>query len=517
MADSSASFLSCPEHGEEAYMQSFIRSHMMNILTPVADHVHELQIQLGQLRQDLKTADGNIGEFKRISDEKCEKLATMENRFYPVHLQIEKLEAEIAMSNREQARMQTEHRLTKSDVRKTAESLLSSDAAIKTLQHNVQSLDSSIESAQAQSKRCSKETLEMRDSFTRLDGMCEGLNQRHFDLVKEWTDSARTGAETRQALKEFMYDVQSQNEFAGGHGHINNDGIEKRLVEIENAFRVDNDEKGKGLKETNVRLLRIEAALDQADDGCPRIFETMGKTQEEVSKQIKDCKDYAATIECGLSVLNSKLETEWVHVFSLTGELERHCKAQSAQIDNVLEEQHNQATQIRKTMHNLTEHDGMQKRLDNQLVNFAKEVEQLTHRQNDEYTKNHYHAALLQQTKIEVDCASAELEKAKSEREHIRDDQAHLQVSNTRLSNRFEACSRSIQGLSKGFQDTERHVLHGECGMLPPKDWKAKALPDVFSKTLQRPETASTAAGQHLRPYSAQTVGSAGGISQASR
>jgi len=105
--------------------------------------------------------------------------------------------------------------------------------------------------------------------------------------------------------------------------------------------------------------------------------------------------------------------------------------------------------------------------------------------QNEASNKLEGHRILLSKTQVDLQHVGDGLGKTNNNFNTLKESLAEANVNVSKLGNRYDACTKNILGMSKGFQDMSRHMNQGE-GLLPSKS--PRKLPELKVPTLESVE-----------------------------
>lgn len=203
-------------------------------------------------------------------------------------------------------------------------------------------------------------------------------------------------------------------------------------------------------------------------------------------------------------------DAEKVSVAASLSDLAKRISKHAEAVQAVEEAQQQELAQVKKVDWSLVEHKNEVRQLkDNQNLlqrelapsfhSFRREAATKLDAQAFEVRKAH--TAVQEQQKL-IEATDEKLQSLGADVSVLREQLATLGASQ-------EAQTKSMLGLSRGFEDTYRHVILGENGMLPPKGKPppmgmrpASALARVYSGTPHRP----TGSAPPKRPSTAGAI-----------
>merc|ERR1719297_633175 len=119
---------------DETSMQSLIRSTMMTMLQPVAEHVREVQEQLALLSKSVGVINEKSDENKMHLNQHQQDLQALRTSLAKSDSHVDRLQSDLTQTQREKERLYDDQETTKNDLAKVAANLRSSNAVLKSLQ-----------------------------------------------------------------------------------------------------------------------------------------------------------------------------------------------------------------------------------------------------------------------------------------------------------------------------------------------------------------------------------------------
>merc|ERR1719210_3222898 len=170
---------------DEKSMQSFIRSTMMGMLAPVADHVREMQSQFGQMHKKVSVVSTTVDENRAQLEQQHADVVAFREYMVNVDSDVEKLRSDLAQVHREKQRLHNDHDVTKNDLAKVASNLRTSNVVLKALQQKTEDLDGDVRALQQGAQKMGRAFLEQREQVAQLKEYAENLNGRYTDTLRD--------------------------------------------------------------------------------------------------------------------------------------------------------------------------------------------------------------------------------------------------------------------------------------------------------------------------------------------
>mmetsp|Transcript_20051 Transcript_20051/g.46694 ORF Transcript_20051/g.46694 Transcript_20051/m.46694 type:complete len:532 (-) Transcript_20051:12-1607(-) len=475
---------------EEAAMQDFVGRHMTHMLQPLADHVRQIQAQVGHLESVIMSTGSRASQTKDVCEAQSKEIRSLQLQISQLSTRCEQQQAELATQGSDRMQLHADHDRTKAQFKKFRSELESSEDRFKDLQEKLQDLEGS--------------TADLRPLLSKLQ-----------ESVKEEDQAIRVLEDGQKALHyrnlTFEEDISTTNKKA----LLN----QKAIADVVKRFEVLREEDLKASNATADRLTHFESMLGDLQRSVTRIDDRLRHCETTVA-DLRHHAENLGTPSQGMQVDLEKLIAE------ATGAQE--AQARYSRLDQVEAE----ASSFRKSY--AMEHRSIQDALEalgKQVTSTADAVESIVEaqqRHNSQIRKSEWSVSSLQADikKVADQSRSLELEVSehlpawereleakitvqnqslqqvimdlKTTQQEVRDYDgrcnetsdriATLVADLERLSKAHDLCAGSVSGLTKGFQDMSRSVVNGENGMLPPTR-PASALPRI------RPASALGASG----------------------
>jgi chromosome segregation ATPase len=187
------------EAGEDM-MQDFVKLHMMSILQPFADRVHELQTMVQQLAVDLGHLRNTSDRQQGVSDQLTQKLSVVRSDADDMNERLEKLETEVTSAKREWHRIEGNHEITKATLGKTKESLETVSSSVGVLQSSLQGASDRISGVECMVTNTEKKIAdEMELRLNKQGRACKDLVERQAEVMKACEQAKTLGQQANAA------------------------------------------------------------------------------------------------------------------------------------------------------------------------------------------------------------------------------------------------------------------------------------------------------------------------------
>jgi len=460
---------------DEKSMQSFIRSHMMSMLTPVADHVREMQNQLGQLQKKVDLASAGVDENRTQLEEQHADVVALRECLVSQDSEVEKLRSDLAQVQREKQRLHGDHDVTKNDLAKVAGNLRTSNVVLKAIQQKTEDLDGDIRTLQQGHQKMAKNILEQGEMVAQNREFAENLNGRHADTVRDLSSVAKAHRDTDATMRDFMH--VCENKDAGYHAEFlritdTTESIETRLGGTQQHVLEAMD----GLKLLDAGLRLIRSSLDH-DEGSSRKVDQLYLWREKTTIALKEQSDNISKLEEALAQVQNTTVSDKENSDHRFRDVDKRINHQGTKLEKLGVAVNLQGESVSRNESSIGKLERGIEALGEQADLMRADHQALRALQNEATNKLEGHRILLSKTQAELQHAGNEIGKTNGAVSTLKDGlaEAHMHVS--RLGSRYDACTRNILGMSKGFQDMSRHMNQGEQGLLPPKT--PRKLPEL--------------------------------------
>jgi len=473
-------------HGEpeEHNLQSFVRNQMISIISPVAEHVREMQDQLQELKKGFSQIDDRERGDRNAIDKNFQEMSKLRDSLEKMDTRLEQLDRDVAMSKREKDRLEAEHEVTKSDLSKTAGNLRTSNVLLKAVQQKTEDLDGDIRNVHSSTSKIGRTLMEHAEKLAQLQDMGEVLNERHLEMVKELSDVAKTGTDTECSLQQLTHD----------HGKAKA-ALPKEVGRLENLIGSVNlqlDKMVKGMHETShavsntdaqVRL--IQESLDH-QDGASRKIDELTSWKGQAVALMKSTVHSVKDLEVKIDLLTEASSNEKELVASSLRNVENTLNSHKIRIERTADVQHKHGEQLKASEHGIGQLHKSFDDLTEKAQLLSADQKNLRSLQNDTASKLESHHITLSKTQADLEKHGVELDHSKTDISNLRDGIAATNSSMSKLGSRYDYCTKNISDMSRAFQDVSQHVSRGDHGLLRPKTPRSGRLPDIAGGTSPR-------------------------------
>jgi len=478
---------------DEKSMQGFIRSTMMTMLQPVAEHVREIQEQTCQLAKGLATNNERIDENKLHLDQQQQDLQAFRACLAHTDTHVDRLQTDLVQTQREKERLFNEHEVTKGDLTKVAANLRESNTVLKAVQSKAEDMDSDIRNLQGGAAKAASKLQENEEKTSQLSEFAESLGGRHADLVREVSNVAQAGGTTDSALRKFIHsceqaDAALQNELSRLDDHLSS--LEGRLGKTQGQ-----------LFEVTDRYKVLDAAWKQLKSSCdsntgsPSDSGHVDNWRDHAAASLSDTISHMNRLDKAFSQLNNTVMSDKEGADAQFRDLDSRLKANISKVESLGNGLQTQGEQIRKhEVHASRMHKGLEA-LGEQadLLHADQQVLRAAH--NEAANQQELQRISLAKTQADLNNANNQINHASKQVFALQDGMAETSKDVSKLGSRYDSCTRNILGMSKGFQDMSRHVHHGEHGLLQPKS--ARRLPELQGNSRPGSPERSSPLGSH--------------------
>mmetsp|Transcript_60366 Transcript_60366/g.116424 ORF Transcript_60366/g.116424 Transcript_60366/m.116424 type:complete len:502 (+) Transcript_60366:109-1614(+) len=462
------------ENEDEKSMQGLIRSSMMAMLQPVAEHVREIQEQTSQLAKSLATTNGKIDENKQHLNQQQQDLQAFRTCLAHTDSHVDRLQTDLVQTQREKDRLHSEHEVTKSDLTKVAGNLRGSNLVLKALQAKAENMDTDIGSLQGAAARTATKVQETQEKNAQLREFAENLSGHHYDLVREVAKVAHCAGTTDSALRKFIHSCEQtdkalQNEFARLDDHLNSlEGrlgkTQNHLIEVSDSYKaLDATRKHpKSTYDNNESPHKMDAVQAPWDQNA----QTLKEHRSDLNRLDKALAELSATVISNKDSCNSQVRNLESRIKGNAGALDSHNKQLQAHSEQIGKSDA-QIARMQKSIEAMGEQADL----------LHADQQGLSAAQNQAANKQEIQRIALTKTQADLQQTNKEIQTIGKQIFALKDGMAETSKDMSKLSSRYDSCTRNILGMSKGFHDMSRHVSQGEHGLLQPKS--ARRLPEL--------------------------------------
>mmetsp|Transcript_133910 Transcript_133910/g.267243 ORF Transcript_133910/g.267243 Transcript_133910/m.267243 type:complete len:502 (+) Transcript_133910:98-1603(+) len=481
---------------DEKSMQGLIRSTMMTMLQPVAEHVREIQEQTSQLVKGLATNNARIDENKLHLDQQQQDLQAFRTCLAHTDSHVDRLQTDLIQTRREKERLFTEHEVTKGDLTKVAANLRESTTVLKALQVKTEDMEADIRKLHGAATKAATKLQDNEEKSAQLREFAESLSGQHADLVREVVKVAQAGSTTDSALRKFIHsceqsDAGLQNELARLDDHLNS--LEGRLGKTQGQLLEVSD----SYKVLDAAWKQLKGSFD-IDTGT-RHADTFQTWRDHAASALSEAISNVDRIDKSLAQLSTTVISDKESADAQFRDLESRLKVNASKVDSLGNSLQGQGEQIRKHEVHVSRMQKGLEALGEQADLLHADQKGLREAHNEAANKQELQRIALAKTQADLSHANKEIHHASKQVFALQDGMAETSKDVTTLGSRYDSCTRNILGMSKGFQDISRHVHQGEHGLLQPRS--ARRLPELRSTSRHgSPERSSPLSNQTFEP-----------------
>lgn len=463
---------------DETSMQSLIRSTMMTMLQPVAEHVREVQEQLALLSKSVTVTHEKYDENKTHLNQHQQDLQTLRTCLAKTDSHLDRLQSDLTQTQREKERLHNDHEATKSDLGKIAANLRSSNAVLKSFQGKADDMDADIRTLQSNSAQAAKQLTEHAEKSAQLQEFSETLQGKNADLVRDLADVAKFHSTTDSALRKFIHsceqaDAGLQNELVRLQDHLNS--LETRLGSTQQQL-LDAIDTLK-LQDAAFRQMRSSLDLDDGKDRDTASWRDHATWRDNAAATLADAVSNLDRLDKSVAQLQNSTNAQKESSDSQFKDLEAKVKTQANNHDKLKGGFNTHGEQIKKVEVHVGRLQRGLEAVGEQADLLHTDQQGLQAAHNDTVNKQELHRIALAKTHADVQTANKELQATSKHVHNLRDSLSETNVNLSKMGGRYDTCTKNMLGLSRGLQDISRHVTQGEHGLLQPKS--ARRLPEL--------------------------------------
>jgi len=478
---------------EEEYMQNFVRNHMTSILFPLAEHVREIQAQLEAVTRDFAVAeDARADQKQKLSDQVYKELTDLANGLQQTNARLEK--AELAIAPPEPDQQEAVQDNTHVDLKKAVADIRALERKVTDMQGSSQELDDKFQALQLSSTKTGKQVVEHGETLNQLNDLYKCLSYRLVDIDKDVGNSAKLHKRNERSIASFHASYEQQKEedqkqFA----RLNDEWIsfDDRLGDTNRNLQREADR----LISSQQDIQALKKAVDSERTSAVKL-EALQKRLLEVVASVKAQSEQLVKVDEEVDRFKKDHLAEKRTMTDLIQELCRQASTHASDIHLLEETQVKQGDMMKKTDRCLTDFHVQFTDLKSLAEQTNKEVLAIGVWQKDSTAKMGSQRAAVQKAQADAQQAFKEVDAVNIQLNALRDDLGNVNGTLAQLSSNYDFCSKNMQGLSKGLQETYRHVVMGERGMLAPRN-SLTASPGRL-----RPSTGGTRTPGSARPFS---------------
>jgi len=499
-----------PSSGEgENSMKVFIQEHLTFILQPLAETVTDIQKSIRKIKDDTAHANG-------ISERNMEHISAHEQKLVLVNAAVQRCSDDVTNQRKDTSEVldrivnvEGELDLTKVGLNKMEGYVTATANASHDYRKMIDDIDARVRQVQLSVSETNVYHMAFTDRLSEIRNLHDGLNDRHMQMVTTLQQVKQSDENTRAVVKRHISTVDKQKKDVQRSFTL----LDDRLKVVEGMVLETNhktQQTAKGLKKIELGLkdvlgemsevVGVQQGLNQttatktsSDAQSPqpakaaqapenptnKFANRMGRIEESISLLHRNQafeKDAAATWK---KEVDEMIKKSVVDMRENTLHLELATKNAKGNEDRVLRNE-NRIIQLESNVDKvmkLSEKAGED--TERKIVNGPiRDLQAVVEFEKLERDKTNTHLAHVEKS----------IEPIRPEIQMLNKEVIDMQGAMSKIAMRAELAHEYMQGVSKGFQDTQKRVSAGLDGMMPPKTiTNRKMLPEIpGSKSSQR-------------------------------
>eukprot|EP00928_Gymnodinium_smaydae_P020705 TRINITY_DN18010_c0_g1_i1.p1 TRINITY_DN18010_c0_g1~~TRINITY_DN18010_c0_g1_i1.p1 ORF type:complete len:564 (+),score=129.12 TRINITY_DN18010_c0_g1_i1:74-1693(+) len=477
---------------QEDSMQSFIRNHMVSILQPFAEHVREVQARVESLAEDVLAVDGKCEKAGALLEQRHQDIMALWAGLHKTDGRLERLQADLNASNEERYRLEAYHESTKASLGKAHVDMQALSTTLNLLVAKSDDMETHVQALQAGQTKANKAMVEHGEGIATVNDLYKGINYRYMDMEKDMESLSKTVVANDRSIAETKNSMKRQSEEqARAIGKVTEqvELLEQMLGDTNRSLQRQGDNR----RAMEIDVQKMKAFFD-SDAGSITNFEVVTARLDETARSVNQLKHHVSRSDEALLTYKKELSVERRTVMDSIQAIEKRIVEHTADLQAVDETILRHSDQLKKGDRCTGELHKEFQGLEERTGTLALEMQKLPPWQKDTLRQLEAHGSGIQAVQSDVSQIIGQLREAYKDVTNLKTDLANTNTALGRLGGRFESCDRSMQGLSRGFQDAYRHVALGESGMLAPK-FNPSPPGGAPEKRPSRPSTARALGG----------------------
>eukprot|EP00927_Polykrikos_kofoidii_P051732 TRINITY_DN45527_c0_g1_i1.p1 TRINITY_DN45527_c0_g1~~TRINITY_DN45527_c0_g1_i1.p1 ORF type:complete len:541 (+),score=96.00 TRINITY_DN45527_c0_g1_i1:101-1723(+) len=453
-------------------MQDFVRSHMTSILRPMAEHVRELQQQVQLLSKTSAATDAKAEQTRSIVQHHGEDLLSLKSGIAHTSGRVDKTQIEVSMGERARNALETEFETMKSAMEKFDARIQAAASTVKVTQQQLAHVDAHFQIVQGNVSKTNAALEDQTKKLRHLETDFQGLNTRQVDMLATVADISRSGVATDNALKQWSRTF----------GDIDKERSSRveRLAEWVTNLERDLNSNGRALQKhvDSVKPLRDDVAVlkdlleHSHDDGCHvsnKIADILDNNRQ-IREILREHAKRMTQAESGIVETNENLGKEKTSVQEQLQDIRSRMHTNNVTQEELKDVHDKLADGITTSEKLLGKCVKEQKDFVERLGTTETDIRNLhSALHTDTASQLDRHASDIRTAQTEMQKLGKEIGASKENIQHLKGEIAATNVVVSKLGSRYDSCNQTIQSMNKGIQDTYRHVVLGEEGMLAPR------------------------------------------------
>lgn len=450
--------------GGENMVQDFVRLHMMSILQPFAERVHELQAQVEQLAEDLASSHSAAEERGSRLQQTEQQLSALQEADAQAGERLERALAELASLKKEKSRLEGNHEMTKASVGKTKEMFAQISSSVEALQKSLADSDGRIGALERGLPEVEQRISgAVENRLDRQGRVCKELNEKQAEMHRTCQQAKAASESTGALVKELMSSngqrLQQDLDGLAGLGERTSE-LEARLRGVDECL----EKHSEAFKASDREIAHLRTWSGQVADlreAQARQTEAMAPLAQQASRLEKLEADFAQVLDNAVS--DRKLQSNEL------SELEQRVQKNIADIVRWRDNQKAQCDTISSAGKRLEALEAGQGDLARRADDSESELQELAAWRQGAARLLDSHGSALDAARCDLSRAQERIDGTSTGLQGMRSEVHADRELLTKLSSRIEMCCTYFNGLGKGLQDTHRQIVSGESGLLPPK------------------------------------------------
>jgi chromosome segregation ATPase len=463
--------------GGEELMEGFIQHFMLGILKPVAEHVRELESNVEEIKSKLRDHAQRHDELQSTCDTAADKVN--ENRLVLSKntVRLDRFEMEIKQGSEERNQTILEAEGLKKDVTEIKMKLGTMQNSLTTTKGHCLELESQARAMKLEVASNANYISEYSEHLKSMKSGMQVAHDKHLDLVRDVLQCKQFSESNNRYIKilEGMFE------------HYRDDDMknQKRVDEVSTRMEKDIETLRRNMeKETEqirgawADIYTLRQALDLAS-GTSNKLEGLTAKQEDAAQALEEQTRRMAVVSESMEKLSDSHVMSTHRTKERIEDMQRQLDGNASDITGLLKGHGQHEDHLRSHFRTQAERDAEAKRLAEHTDAVTREVKALVTWQKAAASEIEMHAMENFKVFSDLQQINDKLEGTNSDVRNLKNDLRTTEGTVGTLLTRFDATKQNIAGLSRGFQDTFKHVLSGDAGMLSPKSSQSTALPTL--------------------------------------
>jgi len=471
-----------PKTGEgRQSMQSFMNAHVMSILEPLAEHIKELDTNGKRLTTEIASVAERLDRSNEHLDRLDAAHRRLEEQLRPVK-EDGKVENQILALSQRLAAVEGEAKTSRDAHTAEAMRLDAANASILALRRHLEEGNVFLNDLAAKESKTARLAERVDNLLGELKESHAGLCERHMNLAKGQQHTLMDCENAHQTLSQLTTKLQTQkveaNEALTSASERAN-SMEKAIAELQT--RSQTQDKASFMTRDDVG--RLSANIQEVMEQLHRLgFDRQAGQGAEHA----DMPARLARLEDGLIRLDRKFGSE-LH------DVQEPLRQLTQRVSKNTVDTYRNSTDLQSLDATRKRHDDQLRGME--LHTWELETKGAKLRQRADVAESQLGGltSLHKKAEAKLDFHTLELETSKAEQQLLKggldetgrsirgigSELGATKAGIAGLGDRLDLAHEYIEGVGRGFQETHRHVLAGSNGMLPPKGFQARSLPDI--------------------------------------